>query len=112
VSIADDIYAQRQASRRAEREKRAEIEKRLHDEFLAGTPRAARARQFASQVLHLMRKYVPDACMREAEHELTIEAFAQDVEIAPVPPERDIAHAAALKAAEFAMMQPTIIQKT
>jgi hypothetical protein len=111
VSLADDIYAQRIHERNELRDKRREAERQLHDEYMAGTPRSMRASQFANQVLALLDKFIPEACRREAHDELVLNAFQMDVEIVPVPPERDAQAAAELKRVSITLPQ-YIIPKT
>ena len=103
MNTASDIYLQRIRERDERREQRRETEKRIHDEYLAGTPRSMRAAQFANQVLGLLGKFIPDACRSEAYDELVLQAFQMDVEITPVSPDRDAKAKAAL---DLAMLAP------
>lgn len=96
MSTADDNYLQRIRERDERREQRRDTEKRLHDEYLAGSPRSTRAMQFGNQMLALLGNFIPDACRSEAYDELVLQAFQMDVEITPVPPDRDVKAKSAL----------------
>lgn len=74
---------------------RDRLEGKDHDDFIkqmvAGTPRAARARRFANEVLHLMGDYLPrdrDA-MRLMDQYLIETGFQMNLQIIDVPPEWD-----------------------
>lgn len=61
--------------------------------------RVIRARHFAYSVMSMVRQYVPEACESEMLEELMINAYGHDIEIAQVPPERDVIKKAAIDAA-------------
>ena len=49
--------------------------------MLEASTRELRAKQFASQIFHLLRDYIPEKCWREAHEELYIAALKTDAEI-------------------------------
>ena len=110
MSVADDIYAARQAERHARAARRMELEKLLHDEAVKGSRRYLRARQFSDHVLALVRDYIPEACWRDAHEAVMRNAIGIDVEIVQVPTERDAEHDLALRAAEATLRPATIIK--
>lgn len=81
MNTADDIYAQRKAERAAELDRRREMENRLHDEYLKGTPRARRAGYFAKQVLSIVDKFVPEACRDAAHEEIMLNEFCSTLRL-------------------------------
>lgn len=76
------------------------------------SPRAARARHFAYQIMHMLSKHIPEACHNEALTELMVNAYGHDLEIAQVPPSREAERKAALRAAEVSLMPRMIIPRT
>lgn len=87
--------------RRQRREWHQKQKQALRDDMNSPMPsqRAARARRFAHQIMHLLRRHVPEACESEALEELMIHAYGNDIEIVEVPPDRDALAKAALDAA-------------
>lgn len=85
-----------------------EVKFRADHGGLNPSPRAQRSRQFAYQIMGLVKDFVPDACREAALLEISLSAYDMDVEIVQVPPERDTELKAAFKAAEVAMMPRTI----
>ena len=79
----------------AEHRERKEWYRRQREAFKADhdsrmpSDRVPRARQFASQVMAMMQKFIPEACVDQAYEELMITAYGHDVEIVQVPPDRD-----------------------
>lgn len=94
--------------------KHNEARERLIDELDRGTPRALRARRFANQVMALVQDFIPRDrdCLRRLDDKLTLEAFAADVEIVNVPPERDLDLKAALRTAEVSLSPKMVIPIT
>lgn len=94
-----EMLAQHQNDRRERAERKRAAEKLLHDECLKGSPRYQRAMKFSHQIMALVRDYIPDACTEDALRDLALNAISLDVEIAQVPPEREVLAKAALDAA-------------
>lgn len=88
-----------QVERAARKAKRLELEKLLHDECLKDSARYQRARHFAHQIMGTLRDFVPDKLHEQALEELMLSAIGLDVEIAQVPPDRDLMAKAAMDAA-------------
>lgn len=99
----------------AERRERQEWRRKQREALLKDqdsmmpSPRSMRARQFAYQVFGMIEKFVPEACRDDVIEELMINAYGNDIEITQVTSERDVERAAALKAAEVALMPKFII---
>lgn len=100
-----------QVERQERQEWRRKQEAALSDDLSRRMPtqRALRARHFASQIVGMLSKFIPEACVDEAVHELMVNAYGHDLEIAQVPPERDAEREAALRAAELMPPGPIII---
>ncbi len=75
------------------------------------SPRVARSRHFAFQIMGMLSKHIPEACHDDALTELMVNAYGHDIEIAQVPPERDAEREAALRAAEVTLA-PKFIERT
>ena len=99
----------------ADREERKRKRRQLEDEFRADfnsrlpSGRLARARGFAHQIMGILNDFIPHACSERALEELMLSAYALDVEIVTVPPERDAERAAALKASETVLRPQMMI---
>lgn len=93
------------AERQARREWHQKNKEALRTDLNSMMPsqRYHRARHFAYSVQSMIDKFVPEACTQDAIEELMVYAYGHDIEIVQVPPERDAAVAAALKAAEVTL---------
>lgn len=100
------------AEHRERREWRRKQSEAFRDDGNSRMPsdRYRRACQFGHQVLSMLQKFIPEACVDDALEELMTTAYGHDVEIRSVPPERDAERAAAIKAAEAMIHPPTIIR--
>lgn len=101
----------------AEHRERKEWHRKQREAFRADwnssnpSDRCRRARHFASQVMAMLHKFVPEACVDEAFEELMVTAYGHDVEIVQVPLERDAQNAARMEEAMMQVAAPIIIPK-
>lgn len=81
------------------------MREKFMNEMQEGTPRYRRAQRFANQVMGMVQGFIPRDrdCLRLLDDKLRLDAFAADVEIVSVPPERDADRKAALRAAEVSL---------
>jgi hypothetical protein len=99
----------------ADREERKRKRRQLEEEFRADlnsrlpSDRLARARGFGHQIMSIVNDFIPHACSEKALEALMISAYALDVEIVNVQPERDAERASALREAETAALRPQMI---
>lgn len=98
------------AEREASKARRVKLELEFKKDFggLNPSPRAMRANQFAHQVMQIVRQFIPDACMKDALHEIALNAYGLDVEIVEVSPARDAGVTAQIEVAAATMMPGTL----
>ena len=77
--------------REMEKARRRELETKFSADMGGLNPsmRAYRAKQFAYQIMSIVKDFVPDACREDAIYEISLRAYDMDVEIAVVPSSRD-----------------------
>lgn len=113
IDDANEIYMRGRVGAAKAAYEKADLRKRFSDEYDRGTQRALRARQSASQILALLQDFIPRNAMRDADEELLLAFFAQDVLLMNVPAEYDGLRELHLKA-EMAkqMLKPFVVPPT
>lgn len=98
---------------RERKERRAKIEADFNadERSFNPSPRAMRARLFASQVLGMVSRFTPEACRDDVFREVALCAYDGDWEITQVPPERDATAAAELRRMQVTLSPTMIIPK-